>query len=98
MTWEQKFAALCALDGEAKLAMRKPGDWYVANRIDIGGDGFLVSASGNGASPQYAVEALWSELTENLPPGRYLVVRRFGVELRVRWNGYMWLDVPKASA
>lgn len=96
MNWEQKLAAFKAL-GEAHLEMRKPGDWYVADSINVGGDGCLVGAYGNGATPQQAVEDHWQKLVVDLPLDRHLHSRHAGVIRRVRWNGYMWQDIAPES-
>jgi len=47
MTWEEKLQAIRSLDSETHLRMRKPGDWYVASQIEVGGDGILSGAYGD---------------------------------------------------
>lgn len=99
MTWEEKFAAMKALVGDfaISLMMREPGDWYVSVRgRDVGGDGVLVDAYGNGRTPEEAVNADWRCLVEELPPDKFIVVQRQGEPRRhVRWNGYMWQERPR---
>ena len=66
LTWEQKLAALNALS-ECSLKMRKPGDWYVSQSVEVKqteGDGVLVGSYG-GTTPQEAVEEHWNALTED---------------------------------
>jgi len=87
MTWEQKLQALSALSS-CNLVMRKPGDWYVQQSVNIGGDGFLRGNYGVGATPEDAVINHWSELVEQLPSDRHL---RVG-DNNFRWNGFMWAD------
>jgi hypothetical protein len=97
LTTEQKLEAVQALVGPfgVELKMRAPGGWYVSLRLDIGGDGFLSSAAYNGTTPFAAIDQMWREIT-NLPEGKYLVVRVADAgERRVRWNGFMWQDVPR---
>lgn len=89
MNWEQKLYALNAL-AEAKLLMRKPGDWYVSQSAEIKNGAVLEGSYGNVASPEEAVEDHWETLTR-LAPGQYIVVRAFRDDRKaVRWNGFMW--------
>lgn len=99
MTWEQKLQALQALIGplDTCLGMRHPGNWYVRQRgVEIGGDGMLTGPSVSGQTPEKAVEAYWNRLTE-LKPNFYIVTNAMSTTERrqVRWNGFMWEDVPK---
>lgn len=89
MTWEQKFAALCAL-GECSLKMRKPGDWYVLDRIELAHAGGLRSPTEAASCPERAVEEHWRQLVEDAPIGSHL---RLSSGRRVDWNGFMWVDV-----
>lgn len=92
MTWEEKLAALQALDSGAHVRMRKPGDWYVSWRPNVREDHFLVGEYGNGNSPQAAVESHWDKIT-NLPADKWLVFDNYTGRRSVRWNGFMWQDV-----
>lgn len=93
MTWEQKFEAMQSL-AEASLCMRKPGDWYVKQNIEVGGNGMLIGEYGNGITPELAVEDHWNRLTAVKAP-MYLTIRAYGTDRRqYRWNGYRWADVP----
>ncbi len=97
MTWEEKFAAICALDGDACVMMRKPGDWYVSWRNDIkeeDGGCCLHHRYGNGSTPEGAVLDHWRCITEEQPLA-YVVVRGdYPNRRHVVWNGYMWRDLP----
>lgn len=96
MTWEQKLAALQALGGECHLAMRSPGNWYVAEKgFSIGGDGMLTSQTQSEPSPADAVEECWSQHVTNLPANRYLAVEGNDSRKHFRWNGYMWQELPR---
>lgn len=96
MEWEDLLQALCALDRDTCLRMRKPGDWYVSHHIEVGGDGCLSGIYGNGASPELAVLDDWAKLVTSLRPDRFLVIDAMrDTRRQVRWNGYMWEDVPK---
>lgn len=99
--WEQKFAALKALDSDASLKMRKPGDWYVSmTGVEVGSSasGLLTSPSAGGETPQEAVEARW-DLFANLATNQYLVIDAMKDTRRhVRWNGFMWEDLPVPDA
>lgn len=90
MTWEEKLAALQSLT-ETSLRMRKPGDWYVDayGLREIGGNGILDSAYGNGKTPQEAVENDWLKMT-SLASDLYIRVKG----KNYRWMGYMWRQVP----
>ncbi len=91
MTWEQKLQAIQSLANQlvGEVNMRKPGDWYCSVPADIGGDGFVSSAFGNGANPMAAVNNAWEQIV-NLKPGLYLKLRD---GRKVRWNGFMFADV-----
>ena len=94
MTWEEKFDAIQALDWDASLKMRKPGDWYVLASICIAGDGMLTSVGGNGFDPQTAVENWWRNYVTELKLPLYCQTTQDSKDIRVRWNGYRWADVP----
>lgn len=95
MTWEEKFAAIRAIRRDAHLRMREPGNWYVSTGIEIGGDEMLRAVGESGATPEEAVEKTW-QLIERLPLNRCIVVGAYTDQRReLRWNGYMWADVPK---
>lgn len=85
MTWEQKLSALKALTA-THLEMRAPGDWYVSayGREEIQGK-FLVSRSGNGSTPETAVNNDWDQMTAaeriRVPRGEF------------RWGGWMLLPL-----
>lgn len=94
MTWEEKLAAVNALE-RCGLHMRRPGEWY-ADGPDMSKPnyGFLRGSVGNGGSPEEAVNDLWSAVTE---PGWYVVLHPMDPNRRreVSWNGHMWKDVLK---
>ena len=96
MTWQEKAAALDAL-AEIQVMIRKPGDWYVSQRVEIKDDGVLISSYGNGVTPEEAIENHWRELVDEIADTpKYLVVRAFQDQRRaVRWNGFMWQDVAE---
>ena len=94
MNWEQKLDALNSI-AECQLLMRKPGDWYVLQRAEIGGDGCLSGRYGNGATPEEAVEAHWMRLVTELDPKLYIVTKSFTDQRKHwRWNGFMWRELP----
>jgi hypothetical protein len=95
MTWEQKLAACQAL-GECHLMMRKPGDWYVSQRVSVKereGDGVIVGRYGNGATPEEAAEDHFNELTAKTPLAYVVIDEMRPARRHVRWNGFMWEDV-----
>jgi hypothetical protein len=93
--YQDKAAALDALSS-IRVCIRKSCDWYVDQAVEVGGDGFLNGIYGNGGSPAEAIEDHWHKLVTNLPVDRYLVVKAGNIECRrhVRWNGFMWEDLP----
>lgn len=97
MTWEQKLGAFQML-ADTHLRMRKTGDWYVSCGVEVKkspGSCMLVGTYGEGTSPESAVEDHWRKLVDELPDKAYLVI--IGANRRaVRWNGYMWADIPEA--
>ncbi len=101
MSPDQMMAALNALSpvGEVALHMRKPGDWYLLVKgVEIGGDGTLGLVGGNGLNPFNAIENYWNNATRNLPTSKYLVLSALQSGRRhVRWNGFMWEDLPVAK-
>lgn len=96
MNWEEKLQALQAL-GETRLAMRKPGNWYVDQRgVEVGGDGMLAVLYGDGATPIDAVNDHWEQYVNNLPVDKYIVIGAYTEKRRhVRWNGFMWEELPR---
>jgi hypothetical protein len=95
MTWEEMFMAIKALDSQASLMMRNPGDWYVSASIEVKDGLVLVSAYGNGETPELAVRDQWSKLTDDIP-GQYVVINAAGPRRRAYdWVGYMWREVDE---
>lgn len=90
MDWEQKLDALNSL-AECSLKMRRPGDWYVSQHTEVGGDGLLTGLYGNGLTPEEAVNDHWNQLVENLPSDRHI---RTHDNKSWRWAGFMWKEVP----
>ncbi len=89
VTYEEKFAAINSLS-RASLLMRRPGDWYVSQNVEIKDGSFLRGSYGNGITPVTAIEDHWHVLT-SLKPAQYLVLNAYGPDRRaVRWNGFMW--------
>lgn len=93
MDWQQKAAALNAL-AEIEIKIRKPGDWYCSNHVEVKNGSCLESCFGNGASPEEAVNDHWTQAVDDLTPKKYLVVNA-GLACRraVKWNGFMWEDI-----
>lgn len=98
MTWEQKLAAMNAL-GTVALHMRKPGDWYTTqSRVDVGDGYTLTSIMGSGATPEAAVEDRWRATTE-IQAAQFIAINAGHADRKhVRWNGFMWEDVPREKA
>jgi hypothetical protein len=101
MDWQTKFAALNAL-AECSIKMRKPGDWYVSQSVDIKDKSILKSVCGNGDTPEAAVADHWNQVTVDLTGHEYLVCREYWEgevckRLAVRWNGFMWDHVQERN-
>lgn len=103
MDWEQKLQALNAL-AECSLKMRKPGDWYVSQSIDIKDKSVLKSVCGNGPDPDTAVQDHWNQITKDLESHEYVIARTYwegnvNKRMAVRWNGFMWdhVEEPKKA-
>lgn len=95
MNWEQKLFACKALDDRISLCMRKPGDWYVSWSVEVGGDSVLSGEYGNGRTPEEAVINHWATVVDALPLHKCLVIGAYTDNRRqVRWNGFMWIDIP----
>ena len=95
MTWEEKLMACEALGPKCQLIARKPGDWYVSQSgVSIRAKYTTTSASGNGATPEAAVEDHFKILTALLRP-QCVEVNYSGKMRRVIWNGFMWADAPE---
>lgn len=103
MDWQEKAAALAGLTELAVCFREKqwriggPEPWYVQQRIYIKDDCVLRGVYGNGDTPQEAIEDHWKHLVTELPANQYLVICASDSERRraVRWNGFMWQDVPE---
>lgn len=95
MNWQQKAEALNALS-EISLKIRHAGDWYVNQSVEVGGDdsAVVVGTYGNGTTPEVAIEDHWKRLCDELPSNQYLVIGRANERRHVRWNGFMWIDLP----
>lgn len=96
MDWQQKAEALNAL-AQINIRMRKAGDWYVQQSIEVKkqGSGMLSGQYGNGETPEAAIENHWGKLCEHLPVDSYIVIDAMcNTRRHVRWNGYMWLELP----
>lgn len=101
LNYQQKMQAILAL-GEASVVMRKPDDWYVAQSgVDVKAGSVLEGRYGNGVHPEAAIHDHWDQLTQ-LKDGEYVVVFTtddHGTKRRhVRWNGFMWEDVPSSQS
>lgn len=102
MTWEQKFAALKALSTDMHLTTTTDGDkWVCSGRgIEETSDTscVLASVTGWGATPEAAVENLWLRV-EKQSSDHYFVLGAYSESRRhVKWNGFMWVDVPIRKA
>ena len=96
MSWQEKAAALNALS-EITIKMRDINDWYVHQNIEIGAadSSVLTGSYGNGDTPHNAVEDHWNIFTSLVRPQYIVLVPTRPMERRhVRWNGYMWADLP----
>lgn len=93
MNWEQKLAALNAIT-ECSLKMRKPGDWYVSQAVELAEGGLLVSAYGNGSTPERAVLDHWRSVVDPANINKPIVFRANGRRRRVFWNDCLWVDCP----
>lgn len=87
-TWEDRFAALQVL-GEASVRMRKPGDWYVDQRVGVSNGAIVRSSYGNGATPQEAVEDHW--LIYSAVGGNEWIASGSGDDrINAVWDGDAW--------
>lgn len=95
LDYEQKLQALNAI-AECSVKMRKPGDWYVCQGVEIKRGGCLVGEYGNGRTPIEAILNHWKTLTE-IPSDEYLVIYKSGTRRAFKWIGFMW-DVVEEPA
>ena len=95
MTWEQMLEA-CETLGEVSLKMRKCGDWYVCQLVEVKDGMVLRSKCGNGITPEQAVKNHWKVLTK-LKSHEYIVLNAMDLKTRraVKWNGFMWALVEE---
>ena len=95
--WEQKFKALNILEPCA-LKMRGPGEWYVLQSIEIKTGHRMSCVGAMGTTPQDAVEAYWTAITDD-PTDNQFIVARSGrpTRMAVRWNGCMWAPVDEIA-
>ncbi len=95
MNWEQKLLALKALGGSnTSLHIRGEGNWYVrVPGVEIKDRSLLQSVSGDGSTPQAAIEDCWDNIS-----GRTLIVRATSAERSAYlWNGFMWECMDKEA-
>lgn len=91
MDWQQKAEAMSSLS-ELSVHIREPGNWYARlPRVEIKEGIVLTSACGNGNCPEAAVENLWDQVAA----GQTVVVSAMSNRRVVRWNKYMWQDIPE---
>lgn len=93
MTWEEKLQSLNEI-AQCRLMMRKPGDWYVSQSVEVKDGGICRSAYGNGVGPIEAVLNHWQNLTD-LESGLYVVTISVP-RLAFRWNGTRWVRVQES--
>lgn len=101
--FKEKWAALNALTSEfAGCEMRMHTDMMfsvaIAGRAEIGNKHMLTSLCGRGNTPEAAIDDLWRQAT-NLKDDEFIVINASDRSKRrqVRWNGFMWADVPALS-
>jgi hypothetical protein len=98
-TWEEKWLALKALSPDISLRMREIGDWYVSHpgvEMKPSKDSVILhGVAGGGPTPEAAVDDHW-RLVALEPPPAFIVLNAMHREQRrhMRWNGYMWVDLP----
>lgn len=99
MDYQQKALALSALGwSEFEVKIRENGEWYASCAGEIKDGHVLKSMLGNGATPEAAINELWTKATA-LEPGEYIVVRAYSDKRSAfRWNGFMWAPVVERSA
>ena len=92
MTWEEMFAALQNINafGRVSLMMRKPGDWYVSDGMEAGGNGFLEGGVTAGKTPEGAVRERWAWATRH-KKGLWFTVD--GGRTAVIWYDTHWVNV-----
>ena len=95
--WEQKFKALNSLDPCA-LKMRGPGERYVLQSIEIKTGHRMSCVGAMGATPQDAVDAYWTAITDDLADNQFIVARSGRpTRMAVRWNGSMWAPIDETA-
>lgn len=92
MTWEERFAAIKALDDDACLCMRSPGDWYVSANMEIKDGQILTGAYGNGVSPDQAVLDHWAIYASVKYPRTIVVHAGTDQRREVNWKDFMWVE------
>jgi hypothetical protein len=96
MGYEHKALALMMLVGWNNFAVkiREDKTWYVELAyLERKDKGMLVSHTSASETPVEAIEAAWEWATS---PDYYLVVQALRNTRRaVKWNGFMWQDVPE---
>lgn len=93
MNYEQKFLAMNAI-ARAEVCIRGPHNWYVHQRVELKNGPMLETISGSGITPESAIDDHWSQLTD-IADSQYLVTYASGGRRAIRWNGFMWADVPE---
>lgn len=101
LTTRQKLQAMKAL---GILTINIYGDdldnfCAVISGIELGGDGLLTSVFGKGKNQFDAVNDLWQRLTQFENGKKFVVLNAYDDKNRrnVRWNGFMWEDVPREA-
>lgn len=66
--------------------------WYVHQKVSVRDEHMDMVGYGNGDTPIEALIDHWKMLT-SIKENEYLFVREGGLELKVRWSGFMWRPV-----
>ena len=94
-TPSQVFRIVKGAGDDPSIRLDVHGDWYVSSKLHIGGDGMIGTVGGlHAPDPETAVAHFWEAVCD-VPPGRWLTVDPMSeTRRRIRWNGFMWEDVP----
>jgi hypothetical protein len=96
LTLHQKACAMNAL-ASISIQMDMAHGWFVKQSVEQkrkSDSSILEGICGRGETPDEALADHWDHLID-LPIGAFLVINAYDDRRRhVRWNGYMWADLP----
>jgi hypothetical protein len=96
---DKRMLQIKSLDPNASLKFSNYSyKWYVSARIEVGGDGVLVSINEHELTPENAVDSYFRSLI-SVDSDHYLVTNSCDIDTRreYRWNGAAFQEIGRTK-